>query len=173
MNASLAQLLVHLDASPQALPRLQAARLIGQAQGAAVTALYAVTPRFIELPFAPSVGPGVAAALRDIDDELRNRARSAFEQSMATPGVPVTWAEVPDDPVMAAFAQQALYADLLVLGQHDPSAVPSSGLPPDFDIHKAKGLGMRIIGSLARQMKGELGVRAHHPGTEFIVTFPM
>jgi two-component sensor histidine kinase len=48
-----------------------------------------------------------------------------------------------------------------------------AGLPPDFDIHKAKGLGMRIIGSLARQMKGELSVRAHHPGTEFIVTFPL
>ena len=132
MNASFAQLLVHLDASPQALPRLQAARLIGQAQGAAVTALYAVTPRFIELPFAPPVGPGVVTALREIDDELRNRARSAFKQSMATPGIPVTWAEVPDDPVMAAFAQQALYADLLVLGQHDPSALSSSGLPPDF-----------------------------------------
>jgi two-component sensor histidine kinase len=48
-----------------------------------------------------------------------------------------------------------------------------AGLPPDFDIHKAKGLGMRIIGSLVRQMKGELGVRAHNPGTEFIVTFPL
>ena len=48
-----------------------------------------------------------------------------------------------------------------------------AGLPPDFDIHKAKGLGMRIIGSLARQMKGELSVRAQHPGTEFIVTFPL
>lgn len=48
-----------------------------------------------------------------------------------------------------------------------------AGLPPDFDIHKARGLGMRIVSSLARQMKGELGVRAHNPGTEFIVTFPL
>lgn len=48
-----------------------------------------------------------------------------------------------------------------------------TGLPPDFDIHKAKGLGMRIVGSLARQMKGELGFRAHDPGTEFIVTAPL
>lgn len=47
------------------------------------------------------------------------------------------------------------------------------GLPPGFDIHKAKGLGMRIVTSLARQMKGELGYRVHNPGTEFIVTFPL
>jgi two-component sensor histidine kinase len=48
-----------------------------------------------------------------------------------------------------------------------------AGLPLGFDINKAKGLGMRIIGSLVRQMKGDLGVRAHNPGTEFIVTFPL
>ena len=132
MNASLAQLLVHLDASPQAVQRLHAARRIGQSHGAAVTALYAVTPRLMELAFAPEIGPDIAAALRDIDDELRARARAVFDQTLATPGVPVTWAEVPDDPVTAAFAQQALYADLLVLGQHDPSGTPSSGIPSDF-----------------------------------------
>lgn len=132
MNVSFAQLLVHLDASPQAVQRLQVARWIGQVQGAAVTALYAVTPSFVELPFAPEIGPGIAANLRDIDDALKVRARTAFEQSLATPGVPVAWAEVRDDPIMAAFAQQSLYADLLVLGQHDPSSAPSSGMPIDF-----------------------------------------
>ena len=97
-----------------------------------MTALYAVTPRFVELPFSPEIGPGIAAALRDIDDELRRRARSAYEQSLATPGIPMTWAEIRDDPIMAAFAQQAFYADLLVLGQHDPSSASSSGVPSDF-----------------------------------------
>ena len=132
MNASLAQLLVHLDGSPQTVQRLEAARQIGQAQGAAVTALYAVTPHFVELPFAPEIGPGIAASLRGIDDALRDRARSAFEQLLATPGIAMAWAEVRDDPVMAAFAQQAFYADLLVLGQHDPFSASSSGVPPDF-----------------------------------------
>ena len=132
MNASFAQLLVHLDASPQSARRLEVARQIGQAQGAAVTALYAVTPHFVELPFSPEIGPGIAASLRGIDDALRDRARVAFEQSLATPGITMAWAEIRDDPVMAAFAQQAFYADLLVLGQHDPSNASSSGVPPDF-----------------------------------------
>ncbi|MCJ7798892.1 MAG: universal stress protein [Polaromonas sp.] len=132
MNASLAQLLVHLDASPQVTKRLIAARQIAQATGAAVTALYAVTPNFVELPFAPELGPGVAADLRQIDDELRAGTRAAYEKSHTEAGVPVAWAEVRDDPVMALFAEQALYADLLVMGQHDPSSAPSSGVPADF-----------------------------------------
>ena len=132
MKACLAQLLVHLDASPQTPQRLAAARRTGQALGAAVTALYAVTPRFVALAFSPEIGPGIAQALQDIDEELRQRALGAFRQSLATPGIDVAWAEIRNDPVMAAFAQQALYADLLVLGQHDPASASSFGVPPDF-----------------------------------------
>lgn len=132
MNASLAQLLVHLDASPQVAKRLAAARQIAQAHGAAVTALYAVTPNFVELPYVPELGPGAAADLREIDDELRAAARAAYEKSMGEAGIPIAWAEVRDDPVIALFAEQALYADLLVLGQYDPSSTPSSGIPDDF-----------------------------------------
>ena len=132
MNGSLAQLLVHMDALPNAQQRLEAARRLGQAQGAAVTALYAVMPRFVQLPFAPEIGPGIAASLQDIDDQQRRLARSAFDQALATPGTAVEWAEIRDDPMMAAFAQQAFYADLMVLGQHDPSTDPSFGVPSDF-----------------------------------------
>ena len=132
MNGSLAQLLVHMDALPNAQQRLEAARRLGQAQGAAVMALYAVMPRFVQLPFAPEIGPGIAASLQDIDDQQRRLARSAFDQALATPGTAVEWAEIRDDPMMAAFAQQAFYADLMVLGQHDPSTDPSSGVPSDF-----------------------------------------
>lgn len=132
MNRSHAQLLVHLDALPQAQLRLEAARQLGQAQGAAVTALYAVMSSFVELPFSPEIGPGIAASLQDIDDQQRQLARNAFDRALATPGAPVEWAEIRSDPMMAAFAQQALYADLLVLGQHDPASASSSGVPPDF-----------------------------------------
>ncbi|MDI1339414.1 universal stress protein [Polaromonas sp.] len=132
MKTTLTQLLVHLDALPQAAQRLDAACRIGQAHGAAVTGLYAVTPSFVALPFAPEVGPGVAAALREIDDELRARARAAFDCVQAKPGMQAAWAEVGDDPIMGVFAQQALYADLLVLGQHDPASTPATGVPADF-----------------------------------------
>ena len=132
MNESFAQLLVHMDALPKAQQRLEAARRLGQAQGAAVTALYAVMSHFVELPFAPEIGPGIASALQDIDDQQRRLARTAFDQALATPGTAVEWAEIREDPMMAAFAQQAFYADLMVLGQHDPATASSSGVPSDF-----------------------------------------
>jgi nucleotide-binding universal stress UspA family protein len=132
LNQSLAQLLVHLDASPQAVQRLEVACRLGQLHGAAVGALYAVTPHLVELPFSPEIGPGIAAALRDMDDAQRAGALAAFRQSRLAAEVHATWAEVVDAPVAAGFSQQALYADLLVLGQRDPSQASSSGLPSDF-----------------------------------------
>lgn len=131
MKTTLTQLLVHLDASPQAAQRLAAACRIAQSHGAAVTGLYAVTPSVVTLPFAPE-GAGVAAALREMDDELRTRARAEFDRVLAKPGMQATWAEVGDDPIMGVFAQQALYADLLVLGQHDPASTAATGVPVDF-----------------------------------------
>ena len=46
------------------------------------------------------------------------------------------------------------------------------GLPPGFDLRKAKGLGMRIINSFSQQLNATLSVRVQNPGTEFIVTIP-
>jgi nucleotide-binding universal stress UspA family protein len=132
MKKSLSQLLVHLDASARAGRRLEVARDIAQTHGAAVTALYAVTPALLVVPFAPEAGASVAAALGKIDDERREQARKAFERAVATPGVQAVWAEVQDYPIVPAFARQALYADLLVLGQHDENDAESAGVPFDF-----------------------------------------
>lgn len=132
MTTSLKQLLVHLDASPQAAQRLETACRLGQVHGAAVTALYAVTPAFVELPFSPEIGPGVAASLHERDVELRTRARAAFDRVVAAPGMKASWAEVGNEPMMGVFAQQALFADLLVLGQADPTEKRAEGVPSDF-----------------------------------------
>ncbi len=132
MKESLTQLLVHLDGSPRAARRLAVARDIAQTHGAAVTALYAVTPALLVVPFAPEAGPSVAEALGQIDEERRTLARGVFDRSVATPGVHAAWAEVQDYPIVPAFARQALYADLLVLGQHDPSDTEAAGVPFDF-----------------------------------------
>ncbi|HWI81180.1 universal stress protein [Ramlibacter sp.] len=132
MKESLTQLLVHLDASPHASRRLEVARAIAQTHGAAVTALYAVTPALLVVPFAPEAGPSVAAALGEIDAERRARARAVFDRAPAVPGVHAAWAEVEDYPIVPAFVRQALYADLLVLGQYDPEDSESAGVPFDF-----------------------------------------
>ncbi|MGE3916935.1 MAG: sensor histidine kinase [Hyphomicrobiaceae bacterium] len=48
-----------------------------------------------------------------------------------------------------------------------------AGLPSDFDIGKAKGLGMRIISLFAKQLNATVSVRAGRPGTEFTVSIPL
>lgn len=141
MKESLTQLLVHLDASPRAGRRLEVARSIAQTHGAAVTALYAVTPALLVVPFAPEAGPSVANTLGRIDAERRDQARAAFDRSPAVPGVHAAWAEVEDYPIVPAVVRQALYADLLVLGQYDPEDSESAGIPFDFPEQVMAGSG--------------------------------
>ncbi len=46
------------------------------------------------------------------------------------------------------------------------------GLPEDFDLRSAPGLGMRILGALSQQLNATIEVRHLTPGTELIVTAP-
>jgi nucleotide-binding universal stress UspA family protein len=112
--------------------RLETACHLGQKHGAAVTALYAVTPSFVELPFSPEIGPGIASSLREIDDKQRDRVLAEFGQSQLARSVHATWSEIADAPLTALSAQQALYADLLVLGQNNPAFTSSASVPSDF-----------------------------------------
>jgi nucleotide-binding universal stress UspA family protein len=127
----LAQVLVHLDTSSHCAQRLEFARAVAREHGAAVTALYAVTPSVVALPFPPGGGMPTAASPRDIDEDFRARARKVFDVAMKKDGPAVAWAESSEFPVVSSFVRQALYADLLVLGQHD-SKGPNSGVPRDF-----------------------------------------
>jgi two-component sensor histidine kinase len=46
------------------------------------------------------------------------------------------------------------------------------GLPTDFELRSAPGLGMRILGALSRQLNATIEARRLDPGTEFVVTAP-
>lgn len=132
MATSFRQLLVHLDPTRPAARRLAAARALAQEHGAALAALYAAIPGFIELPYAPAIGPSLAGDLLRLDEERRDATLKAFQREMASAGPAATWSQTSAVPLDAAFAQQALYADLLVLGQHDPADEAAACVPPDF-----------------------------------------
>jgi len=131
MKQTITQMLVHMDATARSAKRLEVACAIAKANAAAVMALYAVTPAVMALPYVPEAGPSVATVLADIDEQRRAAAREAFDKARVTLGVPLSWAEVGDAPMLPAFTQQALYADMLVLGQHDPSDA-ATAVPADF-----------------------------------------
>lgn len=132
MKSPLQLVLVHLDPTAATGARLAYARRLAQQQGAQLAALYAVTPAFVELPYAPEVGPTIAATLSQIDDQRRERVLKLFEQQMRQAGPDTAWMQTDEVPTAGAFAQQAMYADLLVLGQHDPGDEASVAVPPDF-----------------------------------------
>jgi two-component sensor histidine kinase len=56
--------------------------------------------------------------------------------------------------------------DSIVISVRDEGA----GLPPDFDMHKAKGLGMRIVTTFAKQVNATIAVHSRVPGTEFVLS---
>ncbi|MES3004183.1 MAG: universal stress protein [Pseudomonadota bacterium] len=132
MKESFTQLLVHLDATPQAAHRLAAARAIAASHGAAVTALYAVTPAMLEIPFAVDSGPNAASVLMEVDRDRRGSAKKALDRANASEGPEVSWAETSGFPLVSGFSGQALYADLMVLGQHDASDHAFDGVAADF-----------------------------------------
>jgi nucleotide-binding universal stress UspA family protein len=126
------QILVHHDASRRIRERLALARLLAQEQGASLSSLYAVMPSLVEVPMMGETAPSLAAALLELDEQSRADARAAFDAVMREPGCAATWSEHVELPVTAGFAQQALFADLLVLGQRDPGDPGTRGVPYDF-----------------------------------------
>jgi nucleotide-binding universal stress UspA family protein len=125
------QLLVHLDDSARNMPRLRAARAIAASHGSMVAACYAVTSSYLEAAYGAEVAPALLASLAEWDDGRRDRARQTFEAEMGTPGPAVGWSEVKGIGCSMEFARQAFHADLLVLGQRDPSA--PAGASGDFN----------------------------------------
>lgn len=133
MTTSYKQVLVHLDATQTAPARLAAGRRIAEEHGAAFAALYAVTPVFVEVPDMPAMSPGLVRNLEELDNERRTRTRTAFDRAMSTPGPVASWSDTSEVPLTGAFVQQAIYADLLVLGQRDPADPLRTAVPPDFN----------------------------------------
>ena len=122
-------ILVHLDAGPHGAMRLRMARALAGQFGAAVTALYAVTPVSVQMAGEMIVG-SASDALLALDQQRLGAARALVATANTEPGAQVQWSEAQEAPEYT-FIQQALYADLLVLGQRDRRE-PDTGVLPDF-----------------------------------------
>lgn len=141
------QILVHLDAGASAPHRLAAARAVAGRHGAALAALYAAAPVLLQLPYPPETASGLAAAMLEADVERKRATRRMFDETMQSAGPRATWAESDGMPAAGSVAQQALYADLVVLGQPEPGSAPATGIPPDFveDVVIASGKPALVI----------------------------
>jgi nucleotide-binding universal stress UspA family protein len=124
-------ILVHVDASDASRRRLQLAATLGRIHGADVTATYAVASLGAEYPYIYVVGsPEAVALVRDLEDANLVAAKKAFE-GVAEGNERLRWTAPTTEPIRT-LVRQARYADLLILGQHDPSDPPQACLPPGF-----------------------------------------
>ncbi len=123
-------ILLHLDSSAHTAERIRLARLIAENFGAQVTCMPCTMPSLMRYPFAIEGAAEAVAIMQDLDREFRESVHATFMAASA--GSPhLTWAEPLQDAPWG-FAQRALYADLMILGQRDPSDAAVDELPADF-----------------------------------------
>lgn len=126
----LRHVLVHVDGSERALERLKFAQPVAASFSARITALYAVTPWMVLYPAHHLGDQAAVTTLSRLDTERRAKAHASFQS--ATEGLPnVSWDEVRTQSPYD-FAQHALYADLLVLGQPAHALHVDGEVPDDF-----------------------------------------
>lgn len=124
--------LLHLDASPSCEVRLQAARRLAEQHGAEVMALYGAVPRALQFPYAEGMSAQLIGELNALDDARRADAKALFDKSVAA-GLPrARWLDPLETITMRDFSRQALYHDLVVVGQRQRDDLSDRGVPPDF-----------------------------------------
>jgi len=47
------------------------------------------------------------------------------------------------------------------------------GLPTAFDIERDSSIGIQIVRALITQTGATLSIHQHHPGSEFVIVFPL
>ena len=125
----LRSILLHVDAAPRCTQRLRMAQALAARHGAALDLLYAVTPAVLSQPLGLAEAAGVTMqALQAVDDERRQ----ATERMVREAGAGAAWAVASEASPLAGFTEHALFADLLVMGQHDGVQPWLAGTPADF-----------------------------------------
>ena len=127
-------ILVHLDASPTCLARLQVARELAERLGGVATALFAATPAELQYPFGTvaSTEPTFAPLFEQFEVQRRAKAQALYQQARAASPAHLEWAELSRAEGLRDFSRRALYADLLVLGQREPPGDTAPDVPTDF-----------------------------------------
>ena len=121
-------ILLHLDATPSSAARLELARQLALRNEATLSAMFVAAPPQRPVQLAISESP--AALFQPLDASAMEGTKSLFDAVAAQGGPSLRWLEGRGEPV-DAFCRQALYADLLVLGQSEPHPTPGSA-PSNF-----------------------------------------
>jgi hypothetical protein len=115
-------ILLHLDATPDSVDRLRITCRLASRHEARVTALFGAACDSASTSFAYSAGAALRAQTSDWGEIARDEARTRLQSSACEVNPKITWCDVVSDTVTHAFLGEAVYADLLVVGQQPPAS---------------------------------------------------
>jgi len=130
--SAIRSILVHVDSSPRSRVRMRYAHALAERYDASVTVLFAVTPADLQFPYAAGAGFSMSASQQEFELDRRRSARALFDAARAEPLPRLQWDELRRDEALNVFARRALYCDLLVLGQREPTGEMVPDVPSDF-----------------------------------------
>ena len=129
----LTSIVVHVDASPATESRIAAAHELAALHGADLDAVFGGGTGAFDLPFAMAEGAAAALpALLALCAERQQAARAMFDRAGRNGSTTMRWVELVGEPLVSGFAARAFLADLIVVGQPDPDALGSLGVPAQF-----------------------------------------
>lgn len=126
-----ASILLHLDATPASLVRLEVASELAARLDAGITALFGAAWDADRTSFAYSASAALEAAAFDPAALIHEEAKSQLRSHHLFDSPEVMWCEIAGHSVTRGFVEEAVYADLLVVGQE--LRLPETGsAPPGF-----------------------------------------
>ncbi|WP_137860632.1 universal stress protein [Variovorax sp. 3P27G3] len=123
-------ILLHLDGSARTVERIKLARQLAETFDAEVTARPCTLSALMRYPFAIEAAAEAVAIMQEIDKAARDKMHATFVTHSAD-SQRLHWKE-PENDGPWGFAQRALYADLMILGQRDRNDPMDGELPGDF-----------------------------------------
>jgi len=132
MHAPWCSILLHVDAAPASVTRLQAALDIAERHDARVTALFAGASPEPDGSFAYSAAAALDEQATSRRWEWRDAAVARLRRVAGDDRSRVAWSEIAVPDLVPGFVAEAAYADLLVLGVPTGADVEVGGAPAGF-----------------------------------------
>jgi nucleotide-binding universal stress UspA family protein len=129
--SGVASILVHLDATPESVGRLEVASELAVRLDARIVAMFGAAWDADRTAFAYSAGAALEAQAFDPEALAQEEAKAQLRRHRLFDGPDVDWYEIAGHSIARGFVQEAVYADLLVVGRQ-PRLPESGAAPPGF-----------------------------------------
>jgi nucleotide-binding universal stress UspA family protein len=125
-------ILLHVDATPASVARLLLALDLAERHDARITALFAGVSPEPEAAYAYSAASAFDELATESRVEWRDKARARLRRVAGDDAARIAWSDVVGSALVPAFAAEAAYADLLVLGAPRADDTRVGGAPAGF-----------------------------------------